>query len=262
MVDERFEYVKLKLSEGISQRQIALELGVDHSTIAYWIKHGFTTGCKSNISTSEVIKLCNEYSAQYSYILGSYLGDGYIVKFPRTYKLRIYNDSRYDDIINDQLISLRSLFKKNKISTLKRTKSNCIEVSVHCNILPIMFPQHGSGKKHGRDVSLLDWQWDIVWKEPECFIKGLIDSDGSHFLHTQEVKGIARYRYIYQFTNKSLDIVDMYLKIMGKLDISARPTQKKCGVFNIFTNKSDDVKKIDKLYEIAETKLRAFSSIG
>ncbi len=96
-----------------------------------------------------------------------------------------------------------------------------------------------------------------MWKEPECFIKGLIDSDGSYVCRQQTINGVTYSRYKYQFTNKSLDIVDMYLKVMARLDISAKPTQKKCGTFNIFTNAKHDVEKLDKLYEIAENKIRS-----
>ena len=258
MVDERFEYTKQKLAEGVSQRQIARDLQVDHATVSYWIKNGFSTGTRESTpkTLEEINNWCSSNPKHYAYILGSYLGDGYIAKQSRTYKLRIYNDIKYPSIIDDQIRALQVLFPDNKVSKLKRTKSNCIEVSVHSCDLPDMFPQHGAGKKHDRDVSLTDQQWNIVWNEPECFIKGLIDSDGCLTQHTQIKNGVTYSRLKYQFTNKSLDIVDMYLKIMAKLSISARPTQKKCGTFNIFTNKSCDVEKIDNLYKIAENKLK------
>ncbi len=255
MVDERFEYTKQKLAEGVSQRQIARELQVDHTTIAYWIRNDFSTGLRNanGLSEKEIVEFCNKNSVAYAYILGSYLGDGHIIKMPRTYKLRIYNNANDNNVISDQVNALITLFPQNKVSTLKRTKSNCIEVGVYSNILPELFPQHGTGKKHDRDVSLKDWQWDIVWEEPESFIKGLIDSDGSYYVYQDNDTPTMRY----QFTNKSLDIVDMYIKVMAHMGISTRPTQKQCGVFNIFTNKKQDIEKLDKLYEIAENKLRS-----
>lgn len=257
MVDERFEYTKLKLSEGVSQRQIARDLGIDHGTVAYWIRNAFSTGSRnpSTSSNNELIQLCNNNSPQYAYILGCYLGDGHISKLPRTYRLRIYNDVKYPEIIKDQISSLKKLFTTNKIMARKQLHANCVEVVTHNKNLARLFPQHGDGKKHSRDVTLTDWQWKIVNLEPECFIKGLIDSDGSHILHQQIIKGVIYKRYKYQFTNKSSDIISMYLKVMEMLGISAKPTTKKCGTVNVFTNKKDDVIKLDKLYEIADNKL-------
>lgn len=259
MIDEnRFSYTKRRLAEGASQRKIALELGVDHSTISYWIRNGFNSGTRRSpeITDIEVINQCSLHAAEYAYILGSYLGDGYIIKMPRTYKMTIYNDNRYPDVIQDQTLALSKLFPSNTVSHLQQHRSRCLEIKIHNKSLPHFFPQHGTGKKHNRDVSLRDWQWDIVWKEPECFIKGLIDSDGSHCIHQQIINGVNYSRMKYQFTNKSLDIVDMYLKVMARLNISAKPTQRNTGTFNVFTNRSTDVEKLDNLYIIAENKLR------
>lgn len=252
--EDRFEYTKRRLSEGASQRQIAKELHVDKSTINYWITHKFTTGKRESVDRphSEIIEWCNKNSAEYAYLLGSYLGDGHIIIMPRTQKLSIYNDNRYPDIIHDQSSALGKLFPNNKIHNYQQLHSKCVEVNVHNKYLTKVFPQHGTGKKHDRDVSLKDWQWDIVWKEPECFIKGLIDSDGSYYPYNYNKTPRMRY----QFTNKSLDIVDMYLKVMAKLDISAMPTRKKTGTINVFTNMPDHVEKLDNLYIIAENKLR------
>ena len=155
MIDNRFEYTKQKLAEGVSQRQIARDLNVDHTTIAYWIKNGFSSGTRNFKSNSdeEIYNICKKYSAEYSYILGSYLGDGHITKMPRTYKLRIFNDAKYDNIIEDQSQALSVLFPENVIRQHKQLHSNCVEVIIHNKELPRFFPQHDSGKKHDRDVS-------------------------------------------------------------------------------------------------------------
>ncbi len=260
MVDkDRFEYTKQRLAEGASQRQIARELGVDKSTIHYWIKHAFSTGTRAaeELSHLKIIEWCNKHSAEYAYLLGCYLGDGHIVIMPRTQKLSIYNDNRYPDIIQDQNIALQKIFPNNKITNYQQLYSRCLEVNVHNKFLSKLFPQHGPGKKHDRDVSLQDWQWDIVWKEPECFIKGLIDSDGSYYLQTQRnANGMVHAGMRYQFTNKSLDIIDMYLIVMDKLNISVHPTTRKNGTINVLTQKTSEVEKLDKLYIIAENKIR------
>jgi hypothetical protein len=44
-----------------------------------------------------------------------------------------------------------------------------------------LFPQHGTGKKHTRPISLEDWQERIVNSFPLEFFRGLYHSDGSRF---------------------------------------------------------------------------------
>lgn len=258
MVDDRFEYTKKRLAEGISQRQIARELNVDHSTVGYWVKNNFSTGtlAKPKASIEEIIEWCDKNAPHYSYILGSYLGDGYINVMPRTTKIRIYNDIKYSEIIEDQKIALGILFPDNKVSVYKQLNSNCIEVRTHNKDLPRFFPQHGEGNKHERDVSLKDWQWDIVWKEPECFIKGLIDSDGNEHVNTIH-KANTEYDYrSYQFTNHSQDIIESYSSVLSHLKIDYTVNRYKSGRTDIFSRTRYAVNKLDKLYEIAENKIR------
>lgn len=251
METDRFEYTKLKLADGASQREIARDLGVHHSTVAYWINNNFSSGTRTRRSgIAGIEKWCGINAHHYSYILGSYLGDGYINRSGRTCLLRIFNDSVYPEIISDQIRSLQVLFPHNKVYTVPRSTSRCIAVCLYNNQLPKLFPQHGVGRKHNRDIILQEWQLDIVSRTPECFIKGLIDSDGSHYM----ISSTGKYRY--QFTNKSVDIANMYMKVMSELGISARPTRRTDGVIVIRTNAAKCVAKFDRLYEIAEDMIR------
>ena len=260
---DHFRYTIRRLSEGASNRQIAKELNVHHTTIAYWINNGFQTKSRSHtLNHDEALKLCQTHGADYAYILGAYLGDGTISETPKTFRMRIFNDMRYPDIIADQKRSLGRLFSQNKISEVNVKNSKCLIVSMYNSSLPKFFPQHGPGTKKTRDVSLKDWQWDIVKEEPECFIKGLIDSDGSCYIQTQTNRsGLKRYYKKYNFTNTSMDIVDLMKKTLEMLDINYLSVQKKVREENapaivITINTNQDVAKMDSLYDIAENKLR------
>ena len=264
---EKFQYTICRLSEGVSIRQIAKELKVHHTTVQYWIKNNFKTNKRSSVLTQEdVLSVCNKYSADYSYILGSYLGDGHISQMPKTYRLRVFNDERYPDIISDQKRSLTRLFDGNKISEAPNPNTKCVVVSVYNNHLPLFFPQHGPNCKHTRDVSLKDWQWDMVKKEPECFIKGLIDSDGTYYTQTQKAPNGKEYIYQrYSFTNSSKNILDMVEKTLSLLGIKYLIVKRKviknqATLTNINIGKQEDIDKVNTLYDIAESKLRIPSS--
>ena len=93
----------------------------------------------------------------YAYLLGMYLGDGYICKNRRTYRIRISCATDYPDIINDVKKSLQGVFKNNKVGIVKK-KSKCVDVYCYSNFLPNIFPQHGAGQKHERKIILSSWQ--------------------------------------------------------------------------------------------------------
>lgn len=257
MVDRNLIEIKNKIKEGVSIRAIAKEIGVHHSTVLYWIKNDrISKITDTDLITNQIHKICKENSGDYAYILGSYLGDGYINQTPRTYRLRIYN-SLDNEIISDQIKSLSLLFPNNKVSEFRQKHAKCVEVGVHNKQLPIYFPQHGSGHKHEREIKLSDWQTLIVREYPECFLKGLLDSDGSMYLHKV---GHISYRY-YMFTNKSSDILTLYTTVMDLLGISYTMAKKNCGSTNIYTRRFSEVEKIDSAYEIAESILRSSHQI-
>jgi hypothetical protein len=73
------------------------------------------------------------------------------------------------------------------------------------------FPQHGPGRKHERNIELVDWQQVLTHRYPEAFIRGLIHSDGSRCINqvntTLPSGREAHYEYVrYFFTNYSADI--------------------------------------------------------
>lgn len=254
---DRFEYTKKRIIEGASIRQIGRELNVDHSTISYWIKNDFTSRTGSTrLSINEIHSNCYNKSAQYSYILGCYLGDGHISQLARTQRLRIFSGTAHPSIIKDQVNALNVLFD-NVVNNKKSNTSNMEVIRVHNTQLDIYFPQHGLGKKHDRDVSLKQWQQDLIDKELECFVKGLIDTDGCLYDNGRYVKHNGEKTYLpsYQFTNKSKDVLKMYTDTLDKLGIHYTYVPKKCGSVNVFTRNRVDVQKLFDVFEIAERKI-------
>lgn len=239
-------------------RQIARELDVDHSTVIYWVNNNFTSGKRNTVKLRlEIINECKQYAAQYVYILGCYLGDGCINKLQRTQKLRIFSGSAHPTIIDDQIHALKILFKDNKVSSIKRPNYNMYTITVHNKYLDEYFPQHGPGKKHNRNILLTDWQTELVEEHTDCFIKGLIDTDGCLFNTSNRIKedGSKTDLPSYQFTNKSMDIINLYTSSLDRLGIHYTKVHKKSGAVNVFTRDRKNVQKIFDIYESSQKKL-------
>jgi len=173
----------------------------------------------------------------YSYILGLYLGDGYINKMKRTYRLRIFLDSRQDLVIKECEENLKKLFPDNKIAILK-TIYNSVIISVYSNFIPIIFPQHGLNKKHERNIKLEEFQKIILISD--FFMKGLFHSDGSFYLSKNSYP-----RYI--FTNKSKQIIEMFSDCLLEKGITSRIRKRMNEIYDIqIQNKKD----VENLYPI------------
>lgn len=151
---------------------------------------------------------------QYAYLLGLYLGDGYINKQGKyTYKLRITQTEKYTKHIEEHKQALRDVLGC-KVGLIRR--KGCVEVYGYSNRLPELFPQHGKGSKHERKIILETWQQDIILQNPKQFLRGLIQSDGSRY-----IRKTPHHEYIsYNFTNRSQDIRDMFTWVCSLLNIT------------------------------------------
>lgn len=190
-------------------------------------------------------------SKYYSYMLGLYLGDGYINQMPRTYRLRVSLGCEHQDVIDRCLKNLNRLLPNNKINILCKNKSKAVDVSVYSKTLPHIFPQHGGGPKHLRRILLLDWQESILDKFPEAFIAGLFDADGSEYIHKNRVKGVvtSSYRY-FLFCNKSDDICNLFIKYCNLLNISVKKCTRKDGVKYLYIRKKQQVQIFDNVLNV------------
>ncbi len=162
--------------------------------------------------------------ASYSYLLGIYLGDGYINKASQTPVLEISLDSRYPGIVEECSHAIRNAAKVDaRIHRRLTRKGDSIRLTAGSPIWLAAFPQHGPGKKHLRSIELAPWQAQIVDRWPEPFLRGLIHSDGSRTINCFSVAlrgGSRTYAYPrYFFTNLSADIRDMFCASCERLGI-------------------------------------------
>jgi hypothetical protein len=157
-------------------------------------------------------------SADYTELLGLYLGDGCISEGPRTQRLRLSLDAKYP-LMNKEIKSLlRRCFPQNSVGQPAAPRiawsgrlDTLVILSVYSNHLGCLFPQHGPGRKHEREIRLEDWQWRLLEESPWPFLCGCIRSDGCAFVNRTNGHRPRLYEYLsYNFANRSKDIVDLF----------------------------------------------------
>jgi hypothetical protein len=197
------------VAEGLNDCEVARRMGLPRETVRYWRRPSYErktrdTPCPRCWRFSS--RRIEVRDADYSELLGLYLGDGHIVRTGRTDRLRIFLDVRYQDIVSDAIALLRRTFPEHGIGLSHCQKGTTAIVSLYCSHLRCLFPQAGSGRKYERRIELEDWQMTILEREPWAFLRGCIRSDGCVF-----VNRTGRYSYLsYDFKNLSADILGLF----------------------------------------------------
>ena len=184
--------------------------------------------------------------AAYAELLGWYLGDGWIEASPRgVFTLHVYNDVRYP-ILSAGVVELMQRVKPGG-RPHQRLVPGCCVTSVGWKHWPCLFPQHGPGRKHERDVGLRDWQWHVVEREPAALLRGLFHSDGSRVTNwaTRVVAG-ERKRYEYprwQLVNHSEQILDLACQALDLVGVPWRRSSWK----TVSVSTREGVARLDEL---------------
>lgn len=202
------------VENGFTPSQAARHSGIPRSTVRDWVRRGPEPVRATPIDPRKIPP------GPYAYLLGLYLGDGYICRAGRTYRLRISMDSRYPGLIEEARLAIDAVLAPSRGSVQHFRDKNMVEVSAYSNSLPIVFPQHGSGPKHMRPIRLEEWQESIVDVHPGLFVRGLIYSDGCRV--TNRVWG-GKYEYPrYFFSQVSADIMELFCRACRQLGVEYR----------------------------------------
>jgi hypothetical protein len=145
-------------------------------------------------------------ATEYAYVLGMYLGDGYLAEFPRTTSMRIFCDARYPLIVREVMSALSTLHPHNRVSASQSRRDRCVCVQSYSCRWPCLVPQAGPGRKHERSIALEPWQAALTGRAPEALIRGLFHSDGSRFINRVRAGGRSYAYTRYEFRNNSADI--------------------------------------------------------
>jgi len=211
------EEVQALAASGLNHCQIARRTAIPRSTVRDWL-----SGKKPNhsrVGSLEPPDLSLLLQAEYAYLLGLYLGDGCISLGPRNvFKLRIFLDSRYRNIIMECAAAMRAVMPMNVVYVQDVRVSNMVEVHCHSKAWTHLFPQHGPGRKHQRKIALVEWQQEIVDRHPKELIRGLIHSDGCRVIN----KSMGHEYIRYFFTQVSDDIRQIFCGTCDQLGIGWR----------------------------------------
>jgi hypothetical protein len=208
------------LGTGLSDYEISRRTHISRSSIQRWRTRGVP---RPACGLPPDWKAPDPHS--YSYLPGIYLGDGYLVNASaRSPVLEISLDPRYPGIVDECSIAIERVVDVRAKTSLRTTpKGEAIRLVATSRLLPLIFPQHGPGKKHERAIALVRWQQGIVSQFPNEFLRGLIHSDGSRVVNRFKIKlpsGPRQYEYPrYFFTNLSADIRGLFCGSCDQLGI-------------------------------------------
>lgn len=214
-INEYNNFLQLKLS-GITNTKISKILNIPRTTLNDWEIKGFKS------KEQRIFKHFDDdvWVKSYNYILGQYLGDGYIVKIGRVYCLKIYCDAKYKEL-NDYIFkTLKIIFPSNSI--MRNHYQNHIITYVYSNTIPELFPQLGSGLKKNRKIELFEWQKLII--DYKYLLAGLLHSDGSFYFD--------REYEMCNFTNTSYDILDIFKECCKNIELKFTVTKNKIHIRN------------------------------
>lgn len=217
------------IAAGSNDCAVARQLGIPRTTVRDWRKPRYVP--QPFVSCPRCWHPCRKpivfAHVDYAELLGLYLGDGYIVRTGRSDRLRLFLDTKYQEIVTDAVALLRRCFPQHRVARFTSRKGTTTILSVYCTHLTCLFPQHGAGKKHERNIVLEDWQTKIVAGHPWAFMRGLIRSDGCVF-----VNRTGRYEYVcYEFANLSQQIRELFMDACDRVEVEYRPYRRYVRVY-------------------------------
>jgi hypothetical protein len=219
-IEERRLVAELR-DAGLNDCQIARETGIPRGTVRDWRAQPQPRGWPRRPSDVSIADLP---AAPYAYLLGMYLGDGYLAPTPRgSRQLRIYLDNVYPSIILECARTIEQLFPGRRAGLHHHATYNMVLVTLYSRCWEELLPQHGPGMKHTRPIRLTDWQRELVKQEPGRFARGLIHSDG--WRGENRVRSPAGKQYVYpryEFCNRSEDILGLFGWACDLLGVSWR----------------------------------------
>jgi hypothetical protein len=237
------------VAQGRSLNSVSRELGVSRYAIRSWQTHIEPRGRAGGpCPRCQEVPGPPQDPAAYAYLLGLYLGDGCISAHRRgVYVLRVVLDTAWPGIIDACEAAFRAVRPDNSVCRVHR--QGCAVVTGTSKHWPCLFPQHGPGPKHEREIVLEPWQRTVVDAHPWDFVRGLIHSDGCRITNwtTRTVAGERkRYEYPrYFFTNKSDDIRDLYTDTLDSLGVEWTQCARNGNAYNISVAKKASVALMD-----------------
>jgi hypothetical protein len=228
------------LDQGLSLNQVSARTGVSRAAIRSW-RDDAPSARTGRCWRCEGTALPSTYSA----LLGYYLGDGCLSRSRTVHFLRISCDAAYPGIIADVVGLVKDVHPGGKAALVQAP--GVVVVQNSWKHWPCLFPQHGPGRKHERELGMAAWQWEIVVEHPADFLRGLFHSDGCRVRNwaRRPVAGVPK-RYDYprwQFVNVSAEIRDWCCAALDLVEVPWRQS----GPRTISVSRREAVSRLDAL---------------
>ena len=162
--------------------------------------------------------------SSYSYLLGLYLGDGWVGPCGARAQLVFRLDADYPAIISACVAAAEAALPDARVRVHAVRGQRCVGVTSYDRRWLDLFPQAGPGRKHERPIELADWQRAILDRFPQSFVRGLIHSDRCRCVNRFRTKlpsgRVAEYEYPrYFFSNLSADIRALFCEYCERLGV-------------------------------------------
>jgi hypothetical protein len=221
------------LQTGVSLRAASLVTGISRATLRDWREHPDKPWDRAVCPRCIAPPRPPEPQWDYAYLLGLYLGDGCISvggdPAKGVWALRIFCADAWPGLRAECQAAMSAIRPANKVSL--RPRDGCTEVISYSRHWPCLFPQHGPGRKHTREIALEQWQSAIVAKYPGEFARGLFHSDGWRGVNRVRRKfadGDRWHEYPrYLFDNQSTDILRLCGDALNRLGVAWRFSRPK-----------------------------------
>jgi hypothetical protein len=219
------------VASGLNDCEVARRTGISRTTIRDWRRPRYVPLAPTSRATCprcwRAGRPMSFTPEDYSELLGLYLGDGYLVRMPRTWRFRLYLDSKHAEIVQESSALLKRCFGSNVVTPLYRHDGAMTILNLYSSHLPCLFPQHGRGKKHERRIVLEPWQADAVAEAPWPFLRGCIRSDGCSYINRT-----GPYEYLsYEFFNYSEDILDLFCATCDRVGVEYRRYARRVRIY-------------------------------
>ena len=237
---DRVEVERLTAA-GLSDYEVSRRTGVARSTVQRWRTAGGpdapARGCP----------VCDREGQlphpAYAYLLGLYLGDGWIGGHRRgVHRLNIYLDARYPNIIDECAAAMAAVRPGQRPDRYEKPSAEMVIVRMYSRHWPCLFPQHGAGPKHTRRIALADWQRTVAEAHPEALLRGLIHSDGCRVTNRATMPKKTYFYPRYQFSNRSQDIHAIFRDACDRVGVEWRAS----GQYTTNVSRRRSVEELDR----------------
>jgi hypothetical protein len=212
--------------DGLTTAAISRRLCVSRAAVSEWLGSPERALAPRNSSRCFACTAAPcPYPDTYAYLLGQYLGDGYLVTSIRVPKLRIACSDAYPAIAAEVDAAMLRV-SGNRPGAVAGV--GCSDRYTYWMHWPCLLPQHGPGMKHSRPIVRADWQRAIVDEHPWSLIRGLIQSDGCRTTNRVVVHGVAYAYPRYFFSNESRDILQIMGDALDRVAVAWRFNRPNC----------------------------------